>query len=84
MKLLIITLCCFIAFLLLYIKGVKDANRVFDEDYENLLKLIQKPCTESRYYQILGAIKRFRKMKHNEKLTLAEELFRNRYANYGK
>jgi hypothetical protein len=80
MKLLIITLCCFIVFLLLYIKGVKDANRVLNEDYENLLRLIQKPCTEARYKLIQATIIRFKKMKHNEKLTLAEELFHKRYA----
>jgi hypothetical protein len=83
MKILLISLTVFFAVVALLIlrKARKDAERIFNSDYENLVRAIRKPPTETRYYTILKEIHRMKKTPgvNHEKMDVVDAEFRRAY-----
>lgn len=82
MKLILLITALSLALVLtIYRKARKDAERIFNSDYENLVRLIRKPPTEERYDTIKKKIHRLKKTPgmEREKMDVVEAEFLRAY-----
>ena len=83
---LLFTLLSAVIAIFIYRKGKREAYKIFDYDYLNLVKFIRTAPNEDKYYTIRAAIHRMRKTKgvNHEKLDVAECEFKRKYEKYFK